>query len=146
MLKIFSNNLPRKVTSLREGHTVPPTDSLLRFLVGFIEGSACHLTHVCHQVESSSDEFPSCANCDRNEKTPMFFCNTCGQFSSSNSVQSRVWCCVVACRLVFLRPPVSSTDLSQETPKGAVLRSKCPKSGFDSHLPSQCCSQTRCWE
>ena len=33
-----------------------------------------------HQVESSSDEFPSCANCDRNEKTPMFFCNTCGQF------------------------------------------------------------------
>ena len=52
----------RKVTSLRDGHSVPPTDSLLRFL-----------------VESSSDEFPSCANCDRNEKSPMFFCNTCGE-------------------------------------------------------------------
>eukprot|EP00092_Neocalanus_flemingeri_P003832 GFUD01004128.1.p1 GENE.GFUD01004128.1~~GFUD01004128.1.p1 ORF type:complete len:1203 (+),score=265.86 GFUD01004128.1:433-4041(+) len=51
-----------KVTSLRDGHSVPPTDSLLRFL-----------------VESSSDEYPSCANCDRNEKSPMFFCNTCGQ-------------------------------------------------------------------
>jgi len=51
-----------KVTSLRDGHSLPPTDSLLRFL-----------------VESSSDEFPSCANCDRNEKSPMFFCNTCGQ-------------------------------------------------------------------
>ena len=52
----------RKVTSLRDGHSNPPTDSLLRFL-----------------VESSSDEYPSCANCDRNEKSPMFFCNTCGK-------------------------------------------------------------------
>ena len=70
-----SHNLPaslwpqslcyRKVTSLRDGHSVPPTDSLLRFL-----------------VESSSDEYPSCANCDRNEKSPMFFCNTCGKWWS----------------------------------------------------------------
>ena len=57
------SNCYRKVTSLRDGHSVPPTDSLLRFL-----------------VESSSDEFPSCANCDRNEKSPMFFCNTCGKW------------------------------------------------------------------
>ena len=59
------SNCYRKVTSLRDGHSVPPTDSLLRFL-----------------VESSSDEFPSCANCDRNEKSPMFFCNTCGKWWS----------------------------------------------------------------
>ena len=57
------SNCYRKVTSLRDGHSVPPTDSLLRFL-----------------VESSSDEYPSCANCDRNEKSPMFFCNTCGKW------------------------------------------------------------------
>ena len=55
-------SLYRKVTSLRDGHSTPPTDSLLRFL-----------------VESSCDEYPKCANCDRNEKTPMFFCNTCGE-------------------------------------------------------------------
>ena len=59
----------RKVTSLRDGHSEPPTDSLLRFL-----------------VESSSDEYPSCANCDRNEKSPMFFCNTCGKSSSLQSI------------------------------------------------------------
>ena len=52
----------RKVTSLRDGHSTPPTDSLLRFL-----------------VESSGEEYPQCANCDRNEKSPMFFCNTCGE-------------------------------------------------------------------
>ena len=61
-LIIITSPICRKVTSLRDGHANPPTDSLLRFL-----------------VESSSDEFPSCANCDRNEKSPMFFCNTCGK-------------------------------------------------------------------
>lgn len=51
-----------KVTPLRDGHSLPPSDHLLRFL-----------------VESTCEEFPTCANCDRNEKSPMFFCNTCGQ-------------------------------------------------------------------
>ena len=67
----------RKVTSLRDGHSTPPTDSLLRFL-----------------VESSCDDYPTCANCDRNEKTPMFFCNTCGKvFLLFNKKRG---CCVFA--------------------------------------------------
>jgi len=65
----------RKVTSLRDGHSVPPTDSLLRFL-----------------VESSSDEYPSCANCDRNEKSPMFFCNTCVCWSSPRQCDHLLSC------------------------------------------------------
>jgi len=64
-----------KVTSLRDGHSVPPTDSLLRFL-----------------VESSSDEYPSCANCDRNEKSPMFFCNTCVCWSSPRQCDHLLSC------------------------------------------------------
>ena len=52
----------RKLTPLRDGHSLPPSDHLLRFL-----------------VESTCEEFPKCANCDRNEKSPMFFCNTCGK-------------------------------------------------------------------
>jgi len=51
-----------KLTPLRDGHSLPPSDHLLRFL-----------------VESTCEEFPRCANCDRDEKSPMFFCNTCGQ-------------------------------------------------------------------
>ena len=89
-----------------------------------------------HQVESSSDEFPSCANCDRNEKTPMFFCNTCGQFfldkyltkttpkfasspaktqKSKSIVSSRV---VLWCVPWYFSPPASSTDLSLQAPSG----------------------------
>ena len=34
-------------------------------------------------MESTCEEIPSCANCDRNEKSPMFFCNTCGKFFST---------------------------------------------------------------
>lgn len=41
------------------------------------------------QVESSCDEFPSCANCDRNEKSPMFFCNTCGESGVTGDVCER---------------------------------------------------------
>ena len=53
----------RKITQLRDGHSLPPSDNLIRFI-----------------MESTCEEFPSCANCDRNEKSPMFFCNTCGKF------------------------------------------------------------------
>lgn len=53
----------RKSTPLRDGHSLPPSDHLLRFL-----------------VESTCEEIPKCANCDRNEKSPMFFCNTCGNW------------------------------------------------------------------
>ena len=56
----------RKITQLRDGHSLPPSDNLIRFI-----------------MESTCEDFPSCANCDRNEKSPMFFCNTCGKFFST---------------------------------------------------------------
>ena len=52
----------RKITQLRDGHSLPPSDNLIRFI-----------------MESTYEDFPSCANCDRNEKSQMFFCNTCGK-------------------------------------------------------------------
>ena len=51
----------RKVTSLKEGQ-LPPRDNLMAFL-----------------VESSCEERPQCANCDKTNQSAMFFCNTCGE-------------------------------------------------------------------
>ncbi|XP_069172288.1 LOW QUALITY PROTEIN: uncharacterized protein [Procambarus clarkii] len=50
-----------KVTGLKEGQ-LPPRDNLMVFL-----------------VESSCEERPQCANCDKTNQSAMFFCNTCGQ-------------------------------------------------------------------
>ena len=80
----------RKLTPLRDGHSLPPSDTLIRFL-----------------VESTCEEVPTCANCDRNEKSPMFFCNTCGKiilrFLSPASVP----------RTQFLKPLVNWTQCDQ---------------------------------
>ncbi|KAK3870734.1 hypothetical protein Pcinc_024067 [Petrolisthes cinctipes] len=51
-----------KVTALKDGQ-LPPRDALMVFL-----------------VESSCEERPTCANCDKSiSQSAMFFCNTCGQ-------------------------------------------------------------------
>ncbi|XP_064111901.1 RING finger protein 207-like isoform X1 [Macrobrachium nipponense] len=50
-----------KVTGLKDGQ-FPPRDNLMVFL-----------------VESSCEERPQCANCDKSNQSAMFFCNTCGQ-------------------------------------------------------------------
>ena len=67
----FTNLLCRQMTALRDGQSLPPSDNLIRFL-----------------VESTSEEYPSCANCDRNEKSPMFFCNTCGKYTTVMALPS----------------------------------------------------------
>ncbi|XP_033211811.1 RING finger protein 207-like isoform X2 [Belonocnema kinseyi] len=51
-----------QVTMLKEGAHLPPTDQLMRQL-----------------VELSNSENPPCANCDKRDKSTMFFCTTCGQ-------------------------------------------------------------------
>ncbi|XP_068216699.1 RING finger protein 207-like [Palaemon carinicauda] len=48
-----------KVTGLKDGQ-FPPRDNLMVFL-----------------VESSCEERPQCANCDKSHQSAMFFCNTC---------------------------------------------------------------------
>ena len=63
----------RKITQLRDGHSLPPSDNLIRFI-----------------MESTYEDFPSCANCDRNEKSQMFFCNTCGK-STSNFCLTQIY-------------------------------------------------------
>ena len=91
------SNCYRKITSLRDGHSVPPTDSLLRFL-----------------VESSSDEYPSCANCDRNEKSPMFFCNTCGKWSGvGGGGRTHQLFSLTRCNLIKEISKLKSTTLEQ---------------------------------
>ncbi|KAG8233609.1 hypothetical protein J437_LFUL001020 [Ladona fulva] len=47
-------------TVLKDGTNVPPPDTLIRQL-----------------VELSDAENPPCANCDKRNKTAMYFCNTC---------------------------------------------------------------------
>ncbi|XP_067214301.1 RING finger protein 207-like isoform X3 [Linepithema humile] len=49
-------------TQLKEGAQLPPPDQLIRQL-----------------VELANSENPPCANCDKRDKTTMFFCTTCGQ-------------------------------------------------------------------
>ncbi len=56
-------------------------------------------------VANSSRDLPSCANCDRNEKTAMFFCNTCGKTFIS--------CC--CCCAVYSRMPRSIPFFSLTT-------------------------------
>ncbi|XP_046617695.1 RING finger protein 207-like [Neodiprion virginianus] len=51
-----------QVTQLKEGAQLPPPDYLMRQL-----------------VELANSENPPCANCDKRDKTTMFFCTTCGQ-------------------------------------------------------------------
>lgn len=48
---------------MKEGSTHPPPDYLVHFV-----------------VESSNDEKPVCANCDKGDRSPMFFCDTCGTY------------------------------------------------------------------
>ncbi|XP_032669203.1 RING finger protein 207-like isoform X2 [Odontomachus brunneus] len=49
-------------TQLKEGAQLPPPDQLMRQL-----------------VELANSENPPCANCDKRDKSTMFFCTTCGQ-------------------------------------------------------------------
>ncbi|XP_043465928.1 RING finger protein 207-like isoform X2 [Leptopilina heterotoma] len=51
-----------QVTMLKEGTQLPPADQLMR-----------------HLVELANSENPPCANCDKRDKSTMFFCTTCGQ-------------------------------------------------------------------
>ncbi|XP_012254387.2 RING finger protein 207-like [Athalia rosae] len=51
-----------QITQLKEGLQLPPPDHLMRQL-----------------VELANSENPPCANCDKRDKTKMFFCTTCGQ-------------------------------------------------------------------
>ncbi|XP_043598400.1 RING finger protein 207-like isoform X3 [Bombus pyrosoma] len=49
-------------TQLKDGAQQPPPDQLIRQL-----------------VELANSENPPCANCDKRDKSTMFFCTTCGQ-------------------------------------------------------------------
>ncbi|XP_076633398.1 RING finger protein 207 isoform X3 [Colletes latitarsis] len=49
-------------TQLKDGTQLPPPDQLIRQL-----------------VELANSENPPCANCDKRDKSTMFFCTTCGQ-------------------------------------------------------------------
>ncbi|XP_014214264.1 RING finger protein 207-like [Copidosoma floridanum] len=51
-----------QITQLKEGAHQPPCDQLMRQLVEF-----------------ANCENPPCANCDKRDKTTMYFCTTCGQ-------------------------------------------------------------------
>nr|CAD7411080.1 unnamed protein product [Timema cristinae] len=48
-------------TMLRDGTTLPPADLLMRQL-----------------IDLANSENPPCANCDKRDKTSMYFCSTCG--------------------------------------------------------------------
>ncbi|KAK5638898.1 hypothetical protein RI129_013193 [Pyrocoelia pectoralis] len=49
-------------TLLKDGTTLPPPDSLMRQL-----------------IEIANSENPPCSNCDKRDRSNMFYCNTCGQ-------------------------------------------------------------------
>lgn len=53
----------RQQTQLKDGAQLPPPDQLIRQL-----------------VELANSENPPCANCDKRDKSTMFFCTTCGMF------------------------------------------------------------------
>ncbi|XP_025153096.1 uncharacterized protein LOC105189522 isoform X3 [Harpegnathos saltator] len=57
-----SETIHRQQTQLKEGAQLPPPDQLIRQL-----------------VELANAENPPCANCDKRDKSTMFFCTTCGQ-------------------------------------------------------------------
>ncbi|KAK6629234.1 hypothetical protein RUM43_003051 [Polyplax serrata] len=50
------------LTSLKDNSVFPPADNLMKQLVELVNA-----------------ENPPCANCDKRDKTSMFFCSTCGQ-------------------------------------------------------------------
>ncbi|XP_076293150.1 RING finger protein 207 isoform X2 [Lasioglossum baleicum] len=52
----------RQQTQLSDGAQLPPSDQLMRQL-----------------VELANSKNPPCANCDKRDKSTMFFCTTCGQ-------------------------------------------------------------------
>uniref|UniRef100_A0A1Y1N6H3 RING-type domain-containing protein n=1 Tax=Photinus pyralis TaxID=7054 RepID=A0A1Y1N6H3_PHOPY len=51
-------------TLLKDGTTLPPPDSLMRQL-----------------IEIANSENPPCSNCDKRDRSNMFYCNTCGEHS-----------------------------------------------------------------
>ena len=55
----------RTQTHIRDETSLPSRDELVYFL-----------------LQSSNSDFPKCANCDRNEKNPMFYCTTCGKWKN----------------------------------------------------------------
>ncbi|XP_043280659.1 RING finger protein 207-like isoform X2 [Venturia canescens] len=60
--RVHLNFLRSQMTQLKEGAMLPPVDQLMRQL-----------------VELANSENPPCANCDKRDKSGMFFCTTCGQ-------------------------------------------------------------------
>lgn len=69
---ILYNNF-RQVTQLKEGAQLPPPDHLMRQL-----------------VELANSENPPCANCDKRDKTTMFFCTTCGLYLKRKPVKKKL--------------------------------------------------------
>nr|CAD7434662.1 unnamed protein product [Timema monikensis] len=58
--KNVKGNILRQQTMLRDGTTLPPADLLMR-----------------HLIDLANSENPPCANCDKRDKTSMYFCSTC---------------------------------------------------------------------
>ena len=54
-----------KRTRIREESSLPAKDELVTFLM---------------RSSQENDVAPKCSNCDRNERSQIFFCNTCGRF------------------------------------------------------------------
>ncbi|XP_072382333.1 RING finger protein 207-like isoform X1 [Diabrotica undecimpunctata] len=52
----------RQPTTLKDGSTLPPPDSLMRQL-----------------IDIANSENPPCSNCDKRDRSNMYYCNTCGQ-------------------------------------------------------------------
>nr|CAD7402939.1 unnamed protein product [Timema poppensis] len=61
-------------TMLRDGTTLPPADLLMRQL-----------------IDLANAENPPCANCDKRDKTSMYFCSTCGIFRRSSGEVVMWW-------------------------------------------------------
>nr|CAD7574367.1 unnamed protein product [Timema californicum] len=61
-------------TMLRDGTTLPPADLLMRQL-----------------IDLANAENPPCANCDKRDKTSMYFCSTCGIFGRSSGEVATWW-------------------------------------------------------
>uniref|UniRef100_A0A6P7GI09 RING finger protein 207-like n=1 Tax=Diabrotica virgifera virgifera TaxID=50390 RepID=A0A6P7GI09_DIAVI len=51
----------RQPTTLKDGSTLPPPDSLMRQL-----------------IDIANSENPPCSNCDKRDRSNMYYCNTCG--------------------------------------------------------------------
>ena len=74
----------RHATVLRENTSLPPKDELVQYL-----------------LKSTNDEYPKCSNCDRNEKSAMFYCNTCGKIYD-NEVTVAVYYIAIVSMLIGL--------------------------------------------